>query len=185
MSNNSALYQAIMSAGNNWINFSSRAGRLEFWAWGIFIGFLDVVINILILNDIDTQYIFSSFKFTPLSFANSLFFILSILFYIFIFISSFAVSFRRLHDINKSAWWLLLIFIPIIGWIILFYWQGVKKGDNSINRFGEPSNIIASGFDILLIIGLFIISSVLNIASMKSSIIKQQIKIEQNLSVDD
>ncbi|XVN42193.1 MAG: DUF805 domain-containing protein [Candidatus Rickettsia vulgarisii] len=185
MGNNSALYQAIMSCGNNWLNFSSRAGRFEFWAWGIFVGFLDVIINIFLLNDIDTQYIFSNFKFPPLSFANSLFFILSILFYIFSFVASFAVGFRRLHDINRSAWGLLLMLIPIIGWIILFYWQGIKKGDNSTNRFGEPSNIIAFGFDILLVIGLFIISVVLNIAFVKSSITTQQIKIEQNLSVDN
>ena len=32
-------------------------------------------------------------------------------------IPSFTVAFRRLHDTNRSAWWMLLVFLPIIGWI--------------------------------------------------------------------
>lgn len=183
MGNNSGLYQAVMSGGNNWFNFSSRAGRFEYWAWIIFMGLLDAIINILLLNDIDTQYIMSNFKFPPLSFANHIFLILSILLYIFSFISSFSVSFRRLHDINKSAWWILLGLIPVIGWIILFYWMGIKKGDDYSNRFGEPTNIIASGIDILLLIGLFIISVSLNAISEKPLMDPKQ--IEQHLSVDN
>ncbi|MCC8417839.1 MAG: DUF805 domain-containing protein [Rickettsia endosymbiont of Bryobia graminum] len=183
MNNNSAFYQAIMSGRNNWLNFSSRAGRFEYWAWAIFMGLLDAIINILLLNDIDTQYIIDNFKFPPLSFANNIFFLLSILLYIFSFISSLSLGFRRLHDINKSAWWNLLVFIPILGWIILFYWMGIKKGDDSSNRFGEPSNIIASGIDILLLIGILILSISVNVVSKDPLTNPKQ--IEQHLSVDN
>ena len=36
-----------------------------------------------------------------------------------IIIPHIAISIRRLHDTNHSGWWLLLVVIPIVGWIIL------------------------------------------------------------------
>lgn len=49
---------------------------------------------------------------------------------------SIAVAARRLHDTDRSGWWQLLAFIPIIGWIVLlvFYCQDSEVGDN---RFGS------------------------------------------------
>ncbi|MBU6298757.1 MAG: DUF805 domain-containing protein, partial [Alphaproteobacteria bacterium] len=35
---------------------------------------------------------------------------------------SLGVSARRLHDVDRSGWWLLLGIIPVIGWLILIYW---------------------------------------------------------------
>jgi uncharacterized membrane protein YhaH (DUF805 family) len=47
---------------------------------------------------------------------------------------------RRLHDIDRSAWWVLLIFIPIIGWIALLVFA-CTEGTQGSNRFGEdPKN---------------------------------------------
>ena len=34
-----------------------------------------------------------------------------------VFIPSLAISIRRLHDINKSGWWILISLVPLIGWI--------------------------------------------------------------------
>ena len=42
---------------------------------------------------------------------------------------------RRLHDINKSGWWMLLFF-TIVGLIPMFYWLYFKKGDQSENNYG-------------------------------------------------
>lgn len=50
-------------------------------------------------------------------------------------IPSFTVAFRRLHDTNRSAWWMLLVFLPIIGWIWLFVLY-VSEGTRGPNRFG-------------------------------------------------
>lgn len=51
------------------------------------------------------------------------------------FVPSCAVAVRRLHDTDKSGWWLLLMLLPVIGHIILlvFYCTGGTKGPN---RFG-------------------------------------------------
>ncbi len=47
---------------------------------------------------------------------------LSGLFSLAILLPSLAVGARRLHDTDRSAWYLLLWFIPLIGWIILVVW---------------------------------------------------------------
>ena len=52
-------------------------------------------------------------------------------------VPNFTVSVRRLHDTDKSGWFLLLVLVPYIGPIILlilFCWPG-SSGDN---RFGPP-----------------------------------------------
>ena len=51
----------------------------------------------------------------------------------------YGVAVRRLHDINKSGWWVLVGVIPfvnIIGGLLLLYWM-CKKGDQKDNRFGK------------------------------------------------
>ena len=50
-------------------------------------------------------------------------------------IPSLAVAVRRLHDINKSGWYILIGFIPFVGGIILLIWA-VKEGDKGANQFG-------------------------------------------------
>jgi uncharacterized membrane protein YhaH (DUF805 family) len=49
---------------------------------------------------------------------------------------SLAVSLKRLHDRNKSAWWLFLALIPIVGIIWVFIELGCLKGTAGENRFG-------------------------------------------------
>lgn len=50
-------------------------------------------------------------------------------------VPSLAVSFRRLHDIDRSAWWLLIILIPLLGLIVLLVWLATP-GTPGPNRFG-------------------------------------------------
>ena len=51
---------------------------------------------------------------------------------------SFVVSLyvRRIHDIGKSAWWLLLLLVPFLNYVVVFYLL-FKKGEASRNRFGD------------------------------------------------
>ena len=51
------------------------------------------------------------------------------------FISYLAVFVRRLHDLNRTGWWVLIAIIPIIGavWLIVLYYL---KGNRGVNRFG-------------------------------------------------
>jgi uncharacterized membrane protein YhaH (DUF805 family) len=51
---------------------------------------------------------------------------------------SFSIFVKRLHDLNKSAWWLFLLFIPVIGALYLFIISTFKRGDCEKNGFGNP-----------------------------------------------
>jgi len=65
--------------------------------------------------------------------------LLSSFFYIITFIPLLAVSVRRLHDVNKSGWWILIGFtvIGIIPWI---YWHCCKSFQET-NKYGPAPNI--------------------------------------------
>ncbi len=43
---------------------------------------------------------------------------------------------KRLHDRDKSAWWLLLLLVPVIGWLWLIIELAFFRGTNGENRFG-------------------------------------------------
>tara|TARA_Y100000588_G_scaffold98624_1_gene107175 strand:- start:1968 stop:2231 length:264 start_codon:yes stop_codon:yes gene_type:complete len=49
---------------------------------------------------------------------------------------SLSVGVRRMHDINKSGWSILLVFIPVVGWWVLLKWT-LKKGDEQNNLYGD------------------------------------------------
>ncbi len=59
-----------------------------------------------------------------------------------------AVPIRRLHDIDKSGWWILIGFIPLIGIIILLLWF-VRRGSEGPNLFGDDP------LQSIIVIGLF------------------------------
>jgi uncharacterized membrane protein YhaH (DUF805 family) len=58
--------------------------------------------------------------------------VLSGLYSLAVLLPSLAVGFRRLHDTGRSAWWLLIGLIPLIGAIILlvFACQDSQENDN-------------------------------------------------------
>jgi hypothetical protein len=45
---------------------------------------------------------------------------------------------RRLHDIGKSGWWQLVLFIPFLGFLLLLYWL-VQPTGTEANQFGQPT----------------------------------------------
>ena len=56
---------------------------------------------------------------------------------------------RRLHDINKSGWWMLLFF-TIVGIIPMFYWLYFKEGNQSENNYGTIDILHQNGNDIII-----------------------------------
>ena len=55
---------------------------------------------------------------------------------IILFFPNLSLGVRRLHDINKSGWWVLLSF-TIIGVFPLFYWFYFVEGDDCKNKYGD------------------------------------------------
>lgn len=49
-----------------------------------------------------------------------------------VFIPAIAVACRRLHDTGRTAWWLLILLVPLIGWVVLvvFFVQDSQEEEN-------------------------------------------------------
>jgi uncharacterized membrane protein YhaH (DUF805 family) len=49
-----------------------------------------------------------------------------------VFIPAIAVACRRLHDTGRTAWWLLILVVPLIGWVVLvvFFVQDSQEEEN-------------------------------------------------------
>jgi uncharacterized membrane protein YhaH (DUF805 family) len=106
-----------MQALKKYAVFSGRSRRKEYWFFLLFA----IVISI-VLGVIDVM-IGTHMEGVGL---------LSGLYALAILIPSIALTVRRLHDINKSGWWILIGFVPIVGAIILliFALTGGTPGDN-------------------------------------------------------
>jgi uncharacterized membrane protein YhaH (DUF805 family) len=100
----------------NYVGFSARAARSEYWFWTLFGSCLD-------RSDLIDLALFEA-DFSPLSTIASLGLLLP----------SLAVGVRRLHDLDRTGWWLLLI-ITVIGSILLLVWF-CMRGTAGPNRFG-------------------------------------------------
>jgi uncharacterized membrane protein YhaH (DUF805 family) len=113
--------QAIASGFSKYVTFSGRAARSEFWYWVLF-----TVLASVILSVVDGM-VFGMGQ-DSVGVLGGLFSLGTIL-------PSIAMAVRRLHDTDRSGWWYLLIFVPIIGWIILIIWYATA-GQSGSNRFG-------------------------------------------------
>jgi uncharacterized membrane protein YhaH (DUF805 family) len=105
--------QSVKTCMIKYIDFTGRASRSEYWwyqLFGLIICMIALTIN------------------------HTLYSIVALL----LFLPSLTVLVRRLHDTNRSAWWLLISLIPIIGAFILLYFV-IIKGSNAPNDYGNPS----------------------------------------------
>jgi uncharacterized membrane protein YhaH (DUF805 family) len=109
--------EAITSCFRNFFEFKGRASRSEYWYFILF----SFLANML-ANAIEAMAPADGALVGLVSLA--------------LFFPSLAVLFRRLHDTDRSGWWWLLSFVPLIGWIVLIVFN-VTKGTAGPNRFGD------------------------------------------------
>jgi uncharacterized membrane protein YhaH (DUF805 family) len=114
------FWQAIRAGFSNYVTFSGRAIRSEYWYWVLF-GVLGGLATEILDAGIFSSQIPSA---SPL---NGVFNLLT-------FLPSLALAVRRLHDIDRSGWW-ILITLTIVGVVLLIYWA-CKSGTPGPNRFG-------------------------------------------------
>jgi uncharacterized membrane protein YhaH (DUF805 family) len=101
---------AIATCFRKYVDFKGRASRAEYWYWVLF----------TVIAGVSLQLIGDS---------------LAAAFSLATLLPGLAVGVRRLHDIDRSGWWLLLWFIPLIGWIVVIVWL-CRRGSDQPNRFG-------------------------------------------------
>jgi uncharacterized membrane protein YhaH (DUF805 family) len=106
-------------------NFSGRASRSEYWYFSLFLILLSCLTMAIDAIVFEVSFWESDLENSPASSITSLL----------VLLPSIAVSVRRLHDINRSGWW-LLIGITIIGAFPLIFWAA-KESDIGDNRFGS------------------------------------------------
>jgi uncharacterized membrane protein YhaH (DUF805 family) len=118
--------EAIRSGFRKYVDFSGRASRSEYWWWALFaflVGILATVLDAVI--------------FPGSTRSGSYFGIVSGITTLALFLPYLAVTVRRLHDTDRSGWWLLIAFIPLIGAIVLLIFLA-SSGELGVNRFGPP-----------------------------------------------
>ena len=112
----------------NYATFTGRARRTEFWMFNL-INFIFVFLLVILdritnltFGDFYYEYMYEFFhephdgiRITDISDPLFNYGILTLFYSIFIFLPSLAVSVRRLHDIGKSGWMILINLIPIFG----------------------------------------------------------------------
>lgn len=115
-----------IDAFRKYFEIKGRASRRDYWMFVLFN--LIFFISLIILS-----------KIISLVYLGLGILILLIPWFIYcfiVFIPSFTITIRRLHDINKSGWYFFVNFIPFIGSIWLFVLL-VTKGDSSENKYGS------------------------------------------------
>lgn len=120
--------ESVRTVFSKYAVFSGRATRPEYWWWVLFSIIVSVVMGILdaaIVAPLVGSEIFEAEASGPLGIIASLALLLP----------SLAVSVRRLHDIGRSGWWLLIVLVPIIGWLVLIYWH-VQPSAEGRNAYG-------------------------------------------------
>ena len=113
----------MFTAYRRYWDFQGRAARSEYWLfflWVFILGFIAGLIDRIALQSRDLIGPVTLF----VTFAN--------------LIPNLSLGFRRLHDIDRSAWWLLIAFIPLVGGLVLFVFS-LLPGTRGENRFGPPS----------------------------------------------
>jgi len=109
--------QAIKTCLNKYATFSGRAQRSEYWYFFLFMLLADMIAGFLdsaIFGDVPVLYLIATLG---------------------LLVPGIAVGVRRLHDTDKSGWWLLIGLIPVVGVIVLIVFF-CQPGSAGPNRFG-------------------------------------------------
>jgi uncharacterized membrane protein YhaH (DUF805 family) len=109
-----------------YLSAQGRVNRKQWWLYLV----LPVFVVSLILSFIDSA--------TGMVDQESGAGILSGIWALITIIPSILVDIKRWHDRDKSGWWMLIVLVPIIGWIWFFIELGFLKGTEGPNRFGPP-----------------------------------------------
>lgn len=104
--------------------FNGRARRMEYWMFTLFNFIIAFVLNILV-----------GVVGEPMLVA------LPALYGLFVFIPGIAVTVRRLHDTGRSGWWILIVFVPLIGGLVLLVFM-IIEGEAGDNAYGSNPKVV-------------------------------------------
>jgi uncharacterized membrane protein YhaH (DUF805 family) len=117
----------FLAALKKYADFSGRAQRSEYWYFFLFYLLIYIALAIVdsLMGSLDE---------------NTGIGILTGIFTLAMLIPSISVGVRRLHDTDRSGWWMLIGLIPIIGGVVLLVFC-VQDSQATDNRFGSNPKI--------------------------------------------
>lgn len=122
--------EAIQSGFSNYANFSGRGPRSAYWWWWLF----------TVLVSIGAQFLDRGLGIAPMAMETNYGLragLITGIASLALLLPSLAVAVRRLHDTDRSGWWLLIAIVPIIGWLVLIFFFA-SPGTLGPNRYGPP-----------------------------------------------
>ncbi|MFZ1962543.1 MAG: DUF805 domain-containing protein [Roseiarcus sp.] len=108
--------QAIAACFSKYADFHGRAARPEYWWFALFNALASILASIVDKDVIGYP-------------------VLQVIVGLALIIPAVAVGVRRLHDTDRSGWWLLVAVVPLIGGVALLIWFCLR-GAAGDNRFG-------------------------------------------------
>ena len=116
-----SFMDAVKSGIGKSFSFRGRASRSEYWWWILASVLFQIICAIIaLLGNIGIAAIFPVLLIPPTT----------------------TVIVRRLHDLEKPGWFFLVVLIPLLGVLYLFY-LFVQEGDMSENIYGSvPTNVL-------------------------------------------
>ena len=128
--------EAVRTVLSKYATFTGRAPRSEYWWFALFVFLLSIPVSI-----VDQTLVAPAIGYE--SFAESTPQILSGLMSLALLLPGIGVAVRRMHDLEKSGWWILIVLIPILGVLIMIYWF-VQRGTAGPNAYG-PDPLASTG----------------------------------------
>jgi uncharacterized membrane protein YhaH (DUF805 family) len=125
MEQNNEYVNMYFGVLKKWKDFFGRASRREFWMFTLLSFIISFTIGFIltILGRIFHIY------------TGAIFVIFYILFSLVVVVPGLAVTVRRLHDTDRSGWWLLILLAPLIGYVAWLAFV-VSEGTEGDNRYG-------------------------------------------------
>ncbi|MCQ4167433.1 DUF805 domain-containing protein [Tahibacter harae] len=119
-----------MSWGQLLFSFDGRIGRGAYWGF---------VVAVLVLFLILGCVMFFTTDMSNPQAGGGIGSVLVVIASLAVIWPSLAVQAKRWHDVDKSAWWILIGLVPAVGGLIALVFNGFLPGTPGPNRFGNPS----------------------------------------------
>ncbi len=122
-------FEFMMMPIQRYAQFSGRSRRMEYWMFAVGLIGVSIVISI-----VETMLGLAGMVGGAIGPISALFTLATL-------IPSIACAVRRLHDQDKSGWWLLLAFVPVLGALVLLVFMFLP-GTSGDNQYGADPKAV-------------------------------------------
>ncbi len=119
--------QAISTCFSKYCDFTGRARRSEFWFWVLFVGLVSGVIGGMVAAAVGTN--------------SAAYHVITGLVGLVFLLPNLGVTVRRLHDVGRSGWWILIGLVPCVGFLILLYFE-LLDSQPQANKYGPSPKYV-------------------------------------------